>query len=206
MIKAIIFDCWNTLYFTDLKPHPFVKFAERIGKDFFDYRYVKLFEKHCELEIPIKTLLSELNIGYDENLLNELKQILKKAMNLVSVYPEAPEVLENLKQNYKLGMISNTGYLGFEKLNILFKLDEIFDVVLKSYETKILKPDTKIFEIMIKELKISVDKVLMVGDSLKDDVLAAENFGIKGILIDRKGKHPEYPDRITSLEQITNFL
>ena len=70
----------------------------------------------------------------------------------------------------------------------------------------ISKPNPKIFEVMIKELKINKDEALMVGDSLKDDVQASEKFGIKGILIDRKEKHPEYPNRITSLEQITKFL
>lgn len=58
---------------------------------------------------------------------------------------------------------------------------------------------------MIKELKVKKDEALMVGDSLKDDIQAAENFGIKGILIDRKGKHPDYPNRITSLDQIDKF-
>ena len=59
---------------------------------------------------------------------------------------------------------------------------------------------------MIKKLRVSKDEALMVGDTLKDDIQAAEKFGIKGILIDRKGKYSEYPNRIISLEQLKKFL
>jgi 2-haloalkanoic acid dehalogenase type II len=212
MIKAIIFDCWNTLFHGTLKPHHFVDFADRIGKDMEDYNYLKLFEthfmleKHYELEVPIKKLLSELSIEYSEKLINELKGILKKGIILVKDYPDTLKALEKLKQNYKLGMISNTGYLAFKKLDELFKLDKYFEVILKSYEIEILKPDPKIFELMLKELKVKKDEVIMIGDSLPDDVKAAEKFGIKGILLDRKNKYPKYKDRITSLTEIHRFL
>ena len=213
MIKAIIFDCWDTLFGHQLnKPHPFSIFAEKIGKSLKDYEFLKIFEKHFmlekhyNLEVPITELLEELNIKHDEKLINELKEILEEALLSQKSFPETLNVLNELKKKYKLGLISNTFYQSFEGLEQKFKVQEIFDVVLKSYDTKILKPHPKIFETMIKELKINKDEALMVGDSLKDDVKAAENFGIKGILIDRKEKHPEYPNRIISLEQITKFL
>lgn len=213
MIKAIIFDCWDTLFgHQSKKPHPFSIFTGRIGKSLQDYDFLKIFEKHfmleqhCKLEDQIKELLDELEIKHTKKLIDELKEILEEALRSQKSFPEALKVLNELKKNYKLGLISNTFYQSFEGLEEKFKMQEIFDVILKSYETKILKPNPKIFEIMIKELKISKDEVLMVGDSLKDDVQAAEDFGIKGILIDRKGKHPEYRNRITTLEQIDKFL
>ncbi len=213
MIKAIIFDCWDTLFGYQLeKPHPFSIFAERIGENLKDYKFLKIFEKHfmlekhSKLEVSIKELLEELDIKHTNKLINELKEILEEALCSQKSFPETLNVLNELKKNYKLGLISNTFYQSFERLEQKFKMQDIFDVVLKSYETKILKPHPKIFEIMIKELKVNKNEVLMVGDSLKNDVQAAENFGLKGILIDRKEKHPEYPNRITSLEQISKFL
>ena len=213
MIKAIIFDCWDTLFGHQLKkPHPFSIFAERIGKSLQDYEFLKIFEKHFmlekhyKLEVPIIELLNGLDIKHTDKLVDELKRILEEALRSQKSFPETLRVLSELKKNYKLGLISNTFYQSFEGLEQKFRVQEIFDVILKSYETKILKPNPKIFEVMIKELKINKDEALMVGDSLKDDVQASEKFGIKGILIDRKEKHPEYPNRITSLEQITKFL
>lgn len=213
MIKAIIFDCWDTLFeHQSKKPHPFSIFAGRIGKSLQDYEFLKIFEKHFmlekhyKLEVPIRGLLEELDIKYTEKLIAELKGILEEASHSNEAFPETLKVLGELKKNYKLGLISNTFYQTFEGLEQKFRLYGIFDVILKSYETKILKPHPKIFEIMIKELNVKKSEALMVGDSLKDDIQAAETFGIKGILIDRKEKHPKYPHRITSLEQINKFL
>jgi len=213
MIKAIIFDCWDTLFgHQSKKPHPFAIFAERIGKSLQDYGYLKLFErhfmleKHNNLEVPIKKLLEELSIESTEKLIDELKEILEDALNSQKAFPETLKVLIELKKKYKLGLISNTIYQSFEGLEQKFKINEIFDVILKSYDTKLLKPDSKIFEIMIEKLKVNKNEALMIGDSLKDDIQSAEKFGIKGILIDRKDKYPDYQNRIKSLEELRQFL
>lgn len=213
MIKAIIFDCWDTLFGNpSQKIHPFSRFAERIGKSLQDYEFLKSFEKHFmlekhnHLETPIKELLDELKIKSTEKLIGELKEILEEALSSPKAFPETLKVLNELKKKYKLGLISNTFYQSFERLEDKFKVNKKFDVILKSYETKMLKPNPKIFEMMIKTLKVDKNEALMVGDSLKDDVQAAEKFGIGGILIDRKNKYPEYPNRITSLEQLGEFL
>jgi len=116
-------------------------------------------------------------------------------------------ILKELKgQGYKIGLITNTYYYAYKQLNKQFKIDSLFNVVLKSYETGILKPNPKTFEIMLKKLKVKKNEVLMVGDSLEDDVKAAEKFGIKGILIDRENKYPSYENRICSLKELKKFL
>jgi 2-haloalkanoic acid dehalogenase type II len=213
MIKAIIFDCWDTSFGNVInKPHPFSIFAEKIGKNFHDYDFLKTFEKHfmlekhTKLETPIKDLLKELNVKFSGKLLNELKNILENALKFQKAYPETLDVLHKLKKNYKLAMISNTFYQSFKGLEKKFKLNEIFDVILKSYETKILKPDSRLFERAIKKLKVNKNEIIAVGDSLEDDMKPAKRFGIKCVLIDRTNKHPDYPDRITSLRQLERFL
>ena len=72
MIKAIIFDCWGTLFTNSQSPHPFEQFANKIGRTMSDRLFVKLFESHLmqdvydNLEIPIRTLLDDLQIPYEE--------------------------------------------------------------------------------------------------------------------------------------------
>jgi len=212
-MKAVIFDCWDTIFYNEAeKTHHFQIFAERIGRSFQDYEFLKVFEKHFmlekhyKLETPIKDLLIELNIKNSKELIIELRSILEEGLNSPKSSSKTLKVLNELKKKYKLGLITNTFYQSFERLEKKFKINEIFDVILKSYETKTLKPDPKVFELMIKKLKVDKDEVLMIGDSLKDDIEAAENIGIKGILIDRKGKHLDYPSRITSLDQLKEFL
>ncbi len=214
MIKAIIFDLWGTLFYDDVKgKHPFKIFAERIGQDFEDYGYLKIFEKHLmqekhyNLEIPVRLILKELGIQANDKLISELIGLLKKKGVSPKPYPETMETLKELKrQNYKLGLVTNTFYHSYKRLNDKFKIDSLFDVILKSYETGILKPDPKIFKLMLKKLKVRKTEALMVGDSLEDDVKAAEKFGIKGILVDRKNKYLNYENRISSLEELWRFL
>lgn len=212
MIKAIIFDCWNTVFYTDLKPHPFAAFAEKIGRNIQDYDFLKIFEAHfmlerySKVEIPINAILNELKILPNEKLQKELKLILEEGFQYIKAYPETVDILEKLKRKYKLGMITNTDYLGFQALEKRFDLNRYFDVVLKSYETSLLKPNARIFELVLKRLNVRKDEVLMVGDSLKDDVEAAEHFGIRAVLIDRKNKYPDYSKRITSLNDLQRFL
>lgn len=213
MIKVLAFDCWDTLfenennYFQSLEP-----FAQKIGEDFKDYKFMKIFESyfmlesHDLLEIPINKLLVELKLKPTNQLITELKKILIKAINSPKPFPETVKILHFLKLKYRLGLITNTFVQSFQELEKVFSVNAYFDIILKSYETKILKPNFKIFEQLLLKLKVSKDEVIMIGDSLIDDVIAAENFGIKGILIDRKGKHPDYANRIQSLEELEKFL
>ena len=212
MIKAIIFDCWNTLYRSSTKPHQFVAFAERIGKDFYDYEFMKLFEehfmleKHYDFEIPIKQILKKLKIDCSEKLIKELKEMLEKGAKTIEAYPDTREYIQKLKKDYKIGMISNTGYIEFKILDNKFKIKDNFDIVLLSYETGILKPSPKIFRLMLDRLNLEKEEVLMVGDSLPDDARAAESFGIKAVLLDRRNKYPNHSPRITSLKELEKYL
>ncbi|MFH1977734.1 MAG: hypothetical protein ABIJ92_00210 [Candidatus Aenigmatarchaeota archaeon] len=67
MIKAIIFDFWNTLFFSG-PPRPLEVFSRKIGQSMDDYSYVKILEKHLmlhrheDIEKVIGTLLNELRI------------------------------------------------------------------------------------------------------------------------------------------------
>lgn len=212
MIKAIIFDCWNTLFYTNLEPHPFKEFAEKIEKDIHNYDFLKIFEKHFmlerhnKIEVPIKQILSELDIEASDKLVKELKKIYMKAFEYQEAFPETLNILKKLKKRYRLGLITNTEHRGLGILEKKFKIKEIFDVVLASYEMMMMKPNPKVFKLMLKKLDIKKDEAIMVGDSLRDDAEAAEINGIKGILIDRRNRYPNYKNRITSLEEVERFL
>lgn len=212
MIKAIIFDCWFTLFYPDLKPLPFDIFAKKLGREISDYKFMKIFEEHfmlkkyTKLEYPIKAILREFNINYSEKFVLELKNILKRGDKHIKSYPETIFVIEKLRKKYKLGIITNTSFFSFHNLDSLFQIRRKFDIVLTSYEMGILKPNPKLFNSMLKKLKVKENEVIMVGDSLKDDIKAAEDLGIKGILIDRKDKYPLYKNRITSLLELNKYI
>ena len=74
----------------------------------------------------------------------------------------------------------NGAILGMNKK----EMDSNFDAIVDSSVLGIRKPDAKIFEFALKELKTTAAESLFVGDSYEIDVLGAENAGLAAILYD----------------------
>lgn len=211
MTQAVIFDCWNTL-FRNKGENPYKRLAEKLNYSLEDYEFVKtvekrlMLEKHEGYEEPLRELFEDLDLEYSEKLFDETKKILEKGARDAEPFPETLDVLNDLKGKYKLGLTSNTDYLGYQKLEKKYELSEIFDEVLTSYQAGVLKPNPKIFEMMLNKLGVDKEQAVMVGDFLPDDIKAAEDYGIDGILIDRDNNYPNYPKRIESLEELKDNL
>jgi putative hydrolase of the HAD superfamily len=124
------------------------------------------------------------------------------------LFPETIEVLAELtKRALKLGVISNfddRAYTVMRSLGIL----QFFDAVTLSSETGYCKPDREIFEAAVHSLGVPASEVLLVGDSLHDDVEAAMKAGLSAVLIDRRGRHTSanHVPRISSLKEVLDFL
>jgi putative hydrolase of the HAD superfamily len=125
-----------------------------------------------------------------------------------TLFPETIEVLAELKKRgLRLGVISNfddRAYSVMRSLNIL----QFFDSVTLSSETGYCKPDREIFEAAVRSLGVPASEVLLVGDSLHDDVEAAMKAGLSAVLLDRRNRHEsaENVPRISSLKEVLDFL
>jgi putative hydrolase of the HAD superfamily len=122
------------------------------------------------------------------------------------LFPETVEVLMSLKQRaVLLGVISNFDSRVYSVMRDL-GIREFFDSVTISSETGYAKPDPRIFAAAVRALACPVETVLMVGDSLHDDVLAAQQAGLKAVLIDRAGRYPGADvQRIASLKEVLSL-
>jgi putative hydrolase of the HAD superfamily len=123
------------------------------------------------------------------------------------LFPETRDVLTHLKgRNLKLGVVSNFDtriYSVMESLSIR----QFFDAITTSSETGFCKPERQIFEAAVGALECNPSRVIMVGDSLRDDVQAAIHAGLYGILIDRTGRHTSSTvPRISSLQELIPLL
>ena len=105
--------------------------------------------------------------------------------NLWSLAEEsAIETLAELKKRqYKLGVISNSDG-SIEKLLTNCGLAKYFDSIIDSSVLGIRKPDVKIFEFALREMKAKPGESLFIGDSYEIDVLGAENAGLTAVLFD----------------------
>ena len=69
------------------------------------------------------------------------------------------------------------------------------------------KPNRKAFEYVLRDLDVPASDVLMVGDSIENDINGAEQIGIKAVLIDRGNKHSGYKGtKIGTLSEVIKLL
>lgn len=104
------------------------------------------------------------------------------------VYDETFAVLDELKKNYQLLLLTNgSPDLQQEKLDGVPELVPYFDHIVISGNFGKGKPDTSIFQHALDLFSLQNHEVLMVGDKLTTDILGANRTGIKSVWINRHG-------------------
>ena len=69
------------------------------------------------------------------------------------------------------------------------------------------KPNRRAFEFVLRDLDAAAPDVLMVGDSIENDIDGAEQAGIKAVLIYRGDIHSGYTGiRIVTLSEVIELL
>ena len=69
------------------------------------------------------------------------------------------------------------------------------------------KPNRKAFELVLQDLNAAASDVVMVGDSIENDINGAEQVGIQAVLIDRGNRYSEHSGtRIATLSELIKLL
>lgn len=123
---------------------------------------------------------------------------------------EAKPMLERLAEKYPLVLVSN--FYG----NVCSVLEgrgvrNLFKGVIESAVVGVRKPNPTIFRLGIDVLELNAAEVLVVGDSLKKDILPAESLGCKVLWLKGKGWSDEedkatHPSVIKSILQVEECL
>ncbi len=204
-IKAIIFDFGGTLdtngiHWSEKFWEAYVNFNIMLPKDEFRKAFV-----YSERKIPqiieadyslLKTYKTQLNYQLEylvnQNLLDLPKDSLVKTLSeycyqsVTKNVLKTRAVLQKLKENFSLGLVSN--YYGnvktvLKELNLL----NFFDVVVDSALVGIRKPDVRIFTYTISALNVKPGNVIVIGDSYKNDIAPAKSLGTTTIWLKGKG-------------------
>ncbi|MCQ2087632.1 MAG: HAD family hydrolase [Bacilli bacterium] len=119
----------------------------------------------------------------------------KKSNDLISIYGDTYETILDLKMSEAtLGIVTSNNERHVSDILKKFDMDfGLFDVVVGNDTEKEPKPSPKPILAAIKGLRetFSHEEIVYVGDAV-NDVLAARNAGIDGILLDRDN---EYSDK-----------
>jgi putative hydrolase of the HAD superfamily len=125
-----------------------------------------------------------------------------------ALFPDAAPALAALRPTgVTLGLLSNwEDWLG----DLLTALDlrSTFDHVLVSGELGLEKPDPAIFRRALEMAGVAPGELVYVGDSLHHDIEPCLALGIRAVLIDRAGRHPDDPGytRLADLRLLAGAL
>src|SRR5215471_10719633 len=80
------------------------------------------------------------------------------------------------------------------------------DAGISSFHHGRTKPHASIFRAVLDLLDVEPAEAVMVGDTIADDIEGALALGMRAILLDREGVHPEFEPRIETLNQLSSLL
>jgi HAD superfamily hydrolase (TIGR01662 family) len=118
--------------------------------------------------------------------------------------PEAPRVIDELKRRgLRVAIISNTEDGRLQDSLEAAGLAGRFELLVDSHVVGCRKPDAAIFRLALEQLGVEAGEAAFVGDSYESDALAARAVGMRGVLLDPLGLHPESVcPRIRSLGEL----
>ncbi len=116
---------------------------------------------------------------------------------------EARPALEELHRRYPMVLVSNF-YGNINAVLRDFHLDHLFADVVESAVVGVRKPDPAIFALGVKALGLEPQQVLVVGDSLRKDILPARSLGCQTAWIKGRGWTAE-EDAATDPSQIPSL-
>lgn len=181
-IKAIVFDLGNVLIDFDhmIAARRIANFANRsphqIYSLFFDSEITQLFEEGgispLDFFSEVKKIL-KLNLKFEE-----FKPLWNEIFFLTPKNLEIYKLKIHLKKNYTIALLSNINVLHFEYLKKNFSSSlNAFHKIFLSYQLHLRKPNSLIYDAVLKQLNLKAEEVFYTDDRL-ELIQAARSKGI----------------------------
>lgn len=181
MIKAIIFDLWNTIAVKENSISQTLKKGFNIDES---TNFLKRYEETVQLdnwkshdEMAV-CFLDSFKIPYSQPNKNFVISAFKEGTKNSVLQDGIKELLEKLHKNYKLAILSNTTV--FETIQGNWGIEQFFDTVIYSWQIGSLKPGRESFEYVCKELNVKLEDSLLIDDRL-ENIIAAKSYGFNAI-------------------------
>lgn len=223
MIKAVLIDIDDTIFdFEKCSRNSFLKTLEKFNLKFKeeDFSYFNkvndiLWTKQKLGEINIKEVFIKrdylmgkyFNLDIEKGLFNDL--FVKFLYDEIEMVDGIENLLEYLSEKYKIFAASNGIYKMQENRLKKSNLDKYFDKIFVSEKLGYEKPDKKFFEKIMDITKFSNDDLIMIGDSIKSDIIGAKNSKIKSIYFNKEDKKitdKNFTYQVKNLSEIKKIL
>jgi len=156
----------------------------------------------------LKSVFDTLDYTVSDEVINILAiQYIDQLSSHTHLFADALEVLDYLKPNYRLHIITN----GFQEIQekklrnsgILPYFVEVIDAEMAGVK----KPNPIIFNLALEKAKVRPQSALMIGDSLEADILGAKSAGLHALHFNAHGEaQHQHSPMITELKEIKIYL
>lgn len=184
MIKNVVFDIGNVLveYFPSKEVEKLKTNEDKIKEAKKLYATDVNYRKYLNGLISVDEMLQDCNNKY-KGFSVEFDLLLTKDKQKYMIHEMEgnTRLLENVNKKYMTYLLSNIAKEPFEYIYENFKFAKIVKGGVYSYVENISKPETKIYEILIKRYNLIPKETIFIDDRI-DNVEIAEKLGIKGIL------------------------
>jgi HAD superfamily hydrolase (TIGR01509 family) len=217
-VRAIFFDAGNTLVFADrnktLAPltsrgitvtEPQIHAAERASRRYRDAN-ADSHSHNPDLQFWHIYYRELLGTSADDGLIDELVVAARTSGNWSVPLPDARNILSDLRQKYRLAIISNSDG-NIASLFVRLGLADLFETITDSGQVGVQKPHPDIFHAALQSLNVRADESLYIGDVYSIDYVGARSAGMHAVVFDPYGTYASNGiPRITRLEDLTPFL
>jgi HAD superfamily hydrolase (TIGR01662 family) len=120
------------------------------------------------------------------------------------LYDDVPDALAALRSaGLRIGLVSNSArdvaeFARHHGLDV--------DAGISSFHHGHTKPHASIFGAVLDLLGVEPANTVMVGDTIADDIEGALAVGMRAVLMDRGGVHPDFEPRIETLNELPPLL
>ena len=171
------------------------------------YREEKITKKELRYQ-RLKSVFDEMKYPATDDIIHVLsEEYINHLSSFNSLFPNTIEVLDYLRPNYKLHIITNGFQEVQEKKLRNSGIHGFFDQIIDSEMAGVKKPNPIIFNLALNKAGAKPERSLMIGDSLEADILGAKSLGFYTIHFNahRENSHDLAPI-IYDLEEIKSFL
>ncbi|GLH73040.1 hypothetical protein GETHLI_15420 [Geothrix limicola] len=212
MIRAVVFDLWNTLVFSPAGS-PFQRMRELLRPE-QAHLFPALMRDGMVRPYPSVRAFLEAWQGQaslDDAQMEAMAEAFLEAGAQAQCFRESPEALGAVRDLARVALLSNTQTFGLEMLDRLGISERIRTRIL-SAEIGTLKPEADAYEAVQRKLGLFPGNLAMVGDNWNDDVEGALAAGWTAIWVNREARprpdhDPEAPVyEVRSLDRVPELI
>lgn len=110
-----------------------------------------------------------------------LETIKKEIFGKIHINGSLLAYMQQLRKTYKVGLLTNFVEEWITEILTNYQLHDYFDSIVVSSQEKMIKPDAKIFQLSISQLKVAPEEAVFVDDR-QTNVDGAKAVGMHGVL------------------------